>query len=296
MSKSLSPPKESLGPERLYNFNIRNFIVTALAEDSGDGDHTSLACIPNAAKGKAHLLVKENGVLAGVDLAVEIFKIVDKSLKVKIFLKDGSKIKVGTVVLTVEGKSQSILLAERLVLNCMQRMSGIATKTNQLVQLCKGTNAKVIDTRKTSPNLRGLEKWAVVLGGGANHRIGLYDMILIKDNHIDYSGGIKQAIDASKKYLKAKKKKLKIEVEARNLNEVKEILFIGGINRIMLDNFSITDIKKAVKMIKGKYETEASGGITEKNIRSYAKSGVDYISVGALTHHIKSLDLSLKAI
>ncbi|HLC83023.1 MAG TPA: carboxylating nicotinate-nucleotide diphosphorylase [Bacteroidia bacterium] len=296
MSKSLSPPKESLGPERLYNFNIRNFIVTALAEDSGDGDHTSLACIPNAAKGKAHLLVKENGVLAGVDLAVEIFKIVDKSLKVKIFLKDGSKIKVGNVVLTVEGKSQSILLAERLVLNCMQRMSGIATKTNQLVQLCKGTNAKVIDTRKTSPNLRGLEKWAVVLGGGANHRIGLYDMILIKDNHIDYSGGIKQAIDASKKYLKAKKKKLKIEVEARNLNEVKEILFIGGINRIMLDNFSITDIKKAVKMIKGKYETEASGGITEKNIRSYAKSGVDYISVGALTHHIKSLDLSLKAI
>lgn len=287
---------KSLSPERLYNFNIQHFIVTALAEDSGDGDHTSLACIPSTAKGKAHLLVKENGVLAGVDLAVEIFKTVDKSLKVKVLLKDGSKIKVGDIVLTVEGKSQSILLAERLVLNCMQRMSGIATKTNQLVQLCKGTKTKVIDTRKTSPNLRGLEKWAVVLGGGANHRIGLYDMILIKDNHIDYAGGIKQAISASKKYLKAKNKKLKIEVEARNLNEVKEILSIGGIHRIMLDNFSISDIKKAVKLIDGKYETEASGGITEKNISSYAKCGVDFISVGALTHHIKSLDLSLKAI
>lgn len=287
---------KSLSPERLYNFNIQKFIVSALAEDTGDGDHTSLACIPNTAKGKAHLLVKENGVLAGVDLAVEIFKTVDKSLKVKVLLKDGSKIKVGDIVLTVEGKSQSILLAERLVLNCMQRMSGIATKTNQLVQLCKGTKTKVIDTRKTSPNLRGLEKWAVVLGGGANHRIGLYDMILIKDNHIDYAGGIKQAIDASKKYLKSKNKKLKIEVEARNLNEVKEILSIGGINRIMLDNFSIADIKKAIKLINGKYETEASGGITEKNIGSYARCGVDFISVGALTHHIKSLDLSLKAI
>lgn len=287
---------KSFSPERLYNFNIQKFIISALAEDAGDGDHTSLACIPNSAKGKAHLLVKENGILAGADLALKIFKLVDKSLKVKVFIKDGSKIKVGDIVLTVEGKSQSILLAERLVLNCMQRMSGIATKTNQLVQLCKGTKAKVIDTRKTSPNLRGLEKWAVVLGGGANHRIGLYDMILIKDNHIDYAGGIKQAIDASKKYLKAKNKKLKIEVEARNLKEVKEILSIGGINRIMLDNFSIPDLNKAVKLIAGKYETEASGGITEKNIRTYAKCGVDFISVGALTHHIKSLDLSLKAI
>ncbi len=287
---------KSLNPERLYNFNIQKFIVSALAEDVGDGDHTSLACIPNAAKGKAHLLVKENGILAGVDLALEIFKTVDKSLKVKVFIKDGSKIKVGDIILTVDGKSQSILLAERLVLNCMQRMSGIASKTSRLVQLCKGTKAKVIDTRKTSPNLRGLEKWAVVIGGGANHRIGLYDMILIKDNHIDYAGGIKQAIDASKKYLKSKNKKLSIEVEARNLNEVKEILSIGGIHRIMLDNFSIADIKKAVKLINGKYETEASGGITEKNIASYAQCGVDFISVGALTHHIKSLDLSLKAI
>ena len=285
-----------LNPERLYHFNIPKFIQSALTEDTGDGDHTSLACIPSSAKGKAHLLVKENGILAGVELASEIFKTVDKSLKVNVFIKDGSKIKVGDIVLTVSGKSQSILLAERLVLNCMQRMSGIATKTNHLVQLCKGSKTKVIDTRKTTPNIRGLEKWAVVLGGGANHRIGLYDMILIKDNHIDYAGGIKQAIDASKKYLKAKNKKLKIEVEARNLAEVKEILSIGGIHRIMLDNFSIADIKKAVKLIDGKYETEASGGITEKNIGSYAKCGVDFISVGALTHHIKSLDLSLKAI
>jgi nicotinate-nucleotide pyrophosphorylase (carboxylating) len=285
-----------LNPERLYHFHIQNFIHTALAEDAGDGDHTSLACIPPNTKGKAQLLVKENGILAGVELAVEIFRTVDKSLKVKVFLKDGSKIKVGDIVLHVEGKSQSILLAERLVLNCMQRMSGIATKTNQLVQFCKGTKTKVIDTRKTTPTIRGLEKWAVVIGGGANHRIGLYDMILIKDNHIDYAGGIKQAIDACKKYLKSKNKKLKIEVESRNLNEVNEILSIGGIHRIMLDNFSISDIKKAVKLINGKFETEASGGITEQNISKYAGCGVDFISVGALTHHIKSLDLSLKAI
>jgi len=283
-------------PERLYHFNIQNFITSALAEDIGDGDHTSNACIPSSANGKAQLLVKENGILAGVDLALEIFRTVDPSLKVKILLKDGSKIKVGDVVLLVEGKSQSILVAERLVLNCMQRMSGIATKTNHLVQLCKGTKTKVIDTRKTTPTVRGLEKWAVVIGGGANHRIGLYDMILIKDNHIDYAGGIKQAIDASKKYLKSKNKKLKIEVEARNLNEVKEILAVGGIHRIMLDNFSISDIKKALQLINGKFETEASGGITEQNIGKYAACGVDFISVGALTHHIKSLDLSLKAI
>jgi nicotinate-nucleotide pyrophosphorylase (carboxylating) len=286
---------KKLIPEQLYHFNIQQFIDTALAEDLGDGDHTSLACIPSSAKGKAHLLVKENGILAGVDLAIQIFKTVDSSLKVKILLKDGSKIKVGDIVLTVEGESQSILIAERLVLNCMQRMSGIATKTNLLVQLCKGTKAKVIDTRKTTPNLRGLEKWAVVIGGGANHRIGLYDMILIKDNHIDYAGGIKQAIDAANSYLKAKKKKLKIEIEARDLNEVKEILSIGNVHRIMLDNFSSADLKKSIQMINGKYETEASGGITEKTIGKVAKSGVDFISVGALTHHIKSLDLSLKA-
>lgn len=282
--------------EKLYHFNIQQFIKSALAEDKGDGDHTSLSCIPSSAKGKAHLLVKEAGIIAGVDLAIEIFKTVDSSLKVKTFIKDGSKIKVGDVILTVEGKSQSILLAERLVLNCMQRMSGIATKTNSLVKLCKGTKTQVIDTRKTTPNIRGLEKWAVLIGGGANHRIGLYDMILIKDNHIDYAGGIPQAIKAANNYLKEKNKKLKIEVEARNIKEVKQIMEVGNVHRIMLDNFTIPDIKKAIKLINGKFETEASGGITEKTIRSYAKCGVDFISVGAITHHIKSLDLSLKAI
>lgn len=287
---------KKLIPERLYHFNIQQFIDSALAEDNGDGDHTSLACIPAAAKGKAKLLVKEDGILAGVELALQIFKTVDPGLKTKVFIKDGSPIKTGDIVLTVQGRSQSILLAERLVLNCMQRMSGIATKTNHLVQLCKGTKTKVIDTRKTTPTIRGLEKWAVVLGGGANHRIGLYDMILIKDNHIDYAGGIKQAIEAANDYLKAKKKKLKIEVEARNLDEVKQILAVGNVHRIMLDNFSYADIKKAVALIGGKYETEASGGITEKNIANYARCGVDFISVGALTHHIKSLDLSLKAV
>ena len=286
---------KKLLPESLYHFNIQQFISDALKEDMGDGDHTSLACIPASAKGKAQLLVKENGVLAGVQLAVEIFKKVDKSLKVKAFINDGSRIKIGDIVLIVEGKAQSILLAERLVLNCMQRMSGIATKTNYLVQLCKGTKAKVIDTRKTTPNLRGLEKWAVVIGGGANHRIGLYDMILIKDNHVDYAGGIKQAIEAANKYLKSNKKKLKVEIEARSIAEVKEILTVGNVHRIMLDNFSTDNIKKAVKLINGKYETEASGGITEQTINSYAKCGVDFISVGALTHSIKSLDLSLKA-
>jgi nicotinate-nucleotide pyrophosphorylase (carboxylating) len=287
---------KQLLPERLYHFNIQQFINAALVEDSGDGDHTSLACIPAGTKGKAELLVKENGVLAGVELALKIFQTVDRSLKIKVFIKDGSKIKIGDIILTVEGKSQSILLAERLVLNCIQRMSGIATKTNQLVHLCKGTRTQVIDTRKTTPNMRGLEKWAVVLGGGANHRIGLYDMILIKDNHIDYAGGIKQAIEAANTYLKSKNKKLEIEIEARNLDEVKQILSVGNVHRIMLDNFTISDIKKAVKLINGKYETEASGGITEKNIYDYAKCNVDFISVGALTHSIKSLDLSLKAI
>lgn len=287
---------KKLLPESLYNFNIHQFISLALAEDMGDGDHTSLACIPASAKGKAHLLVKENGVIAGVELALLIFKQVDKSLQTTVFIKDGALIKKGDIILIVEGKAQSILLAERLVLNCMQRMSGIATATHKLVSLCKGTNAKVIDTRKTTPNIRGLEKWAVLLGGGANHRIGLYDMILIKDNHVDYAGGIKQAIEAANAYLKIKKKKLKIEIEARNLNEVKQILAVGKVDRIMLDNFSTIEIKKAVKLINGKYQTEASGGITEKTIAGYAKCGVDFISVGALTHSIKSLDLSLKAI
>ncbi len=287
---------KKLLPELLYNFNIHQFISQALAEDMGDGDHTSLSCIPPSTKGKAHLLVKEDGVLAGVELAILIFKKVDKSLKITVFINDGTLIKKGDIVLIVEGKAQSILLAERLVLNCMQRMSGIATATNKLVVLCKGTKTKVIDTRKTTPTIRGLEKWAVLFGGGANHRIGLYDMILIKDNHVDYAGGIKNAIDAANNYLKIKKKKLKIEIEARNLEEVKQILAVGRVHRIMLDNFSTGDIKKALKLINGKYQTEASGGITEKTITSYAKCGVDFISVGALTHSIKSLDLSLKAI
>lgn len=287
---------KKLLPETRYKFSISKFIAQALAEDVGDGDHTSLSCIPASAKGKAHLLVKEDGIVAGVELALAIFKQVDKSLKVKVFIKDGSPVKKGDVVLIVEGKSQSILVAERLVLNCMQRMSGIATATNKLVQLCKGSKTRVIDTRKTTPTIRGLEKWAVVLGGGANHRIGLYDMILIKDNHVDYAGGISQAIQTANNYLKTKKKKLKIEIETRNLDEVRQVLETGKVNRIMLDNFSIPDLKKAVKLIGGRYETEASGGITEKTIASYAACGVDYISVGALTHSIKSLDLSLKAI
>ena len=287
---------KSLSPETLYHFNIHQFIKNALAEDMGDGDHTSLACIPATAKGKAQLLVKQKGIVAGVELAVLIFKEVDKSLKVKVGIKDGQKVKKGDIVLTVEGSSRSILLAERLVLNCMQRMSGIATYTNELVKLCKGTQCKVIDTRKTTPTIRGLEKWAVVIGGGANHRIGLYDMILIKDNHIDYAGGIKQAIDSANAYLKKKNKKLNIEVETRSLEEVKQALAVGKIHRIMLDNFTPKDLEKAVKLINKKYETEASGGITEKTIRSFAKTGVDFISVGALTHSIKSLDLSLKAV
>lgn len=287
---------KSLSAENVYHFNIHKFIERALHEDTGDGDHTSLACIPKTATGKAQLLVKQNGIVAGVELALKIFREVDKKLAVKVFINDGSKIKKNDIVLTVEGSSRSILLAERLVLNCMQRMSGIATYTNQLVQLCKGTNSKVIDTRKTTPTIRGLEKWAVVIGGGANHRIGLYDMILIKDNHIDYAGGIKQAIESANTYLRKKDKQLKIEIETRSLDEVKQVLAIGKIDRIMLDNFSIPDLKKAIKLINKKYETEASGGITESTIANVAKSGVDFISVGALTHSIKSLDLSLKAI
>ena len=279
----------------LFDFNLDDFIAKALAEDTGDGDHTSLACIPFEAKGKARLLVKEKGVLAGVEVALAVFRKVDKYLRVEVMLEDGAKIKKGDIVLTVEGRAQSILLAERLVLNCMQRMSGIATATAKLMKLCKGTKMQILDTRKTTPGFRALEKWAVKIGGGGNHRFGLYDMILIKDNHIDYAGGIRQAIEAANTYLRKKKKDLRIEVETRNLNEVREALETGGVHRIMLDNFSIPDLKKAVKLIDGRYETEASGGITEKTIRKYAECGVDYISVGALTHTVKSLDLSLKA-
>ena len=275
---------------------IHPFIANALAEDVGDGDHTSLATIPAGTQGKAKLLVKDTGILAGVELAVEIFKQVDPNLKVDVRLHDGAEIKPKDIALEVEGDAQSILTAERLVLNCMQRMSGVATKTHEIVKLLKGTGTKVLDTRKTTPGMRYLEKWAVKIGGGVNHRFGLFDMILIKDNHVDYSGGIKQAIQNTKDYLQKTGKKLAIEIEVRNLDELQQVLDAGGIDRILLDNFNFDDLRKAVSMIGGKYETEASGGITIDNIRQYAECGVDYIAVGALTHSVKSLDLSLKAV
>ncbi len=279
-----------------YATQLQDFISRSLAEDVGDGDHTSLACIPKTAISKAHLLVKEDGILAGVEVALAIFKTVDASLHVEVYLKDGAAIKKGDIVLIVEGSAQSILTAERLVLNCMQRMSGIATSTNKITQLLSGLKTTVLDTRKTTPGMRLLEKWAVKIGGGANHRFGLYDMIMIKDNHVDYAGGIEKAILAANSYLEKNQLKLKIEIETRNLKEVQEVLQIGKVNRIMLDNFSLAELKQAVEMIQGKYETEASGGITSETIRSYAECGVDFISVGALTHSVKSLDLSLKAI
>ena len=278
------------------HFNFKSFVQNALQEDVGDGDHSALATIPANKKGKCHLLVKENGILAGVEAAQEIFKIIDPKFKVTVYIKDGAPVKVGDIAFIVEGSSQKLLTAERLVLNVMQRMSGIATKTNFLQTLCKGTKTKVIDTRKTTPGFRFFEKWAVVIGGGSNHRFGLYDMIMLKDNHIDFSGGIIEALDATHAYLKKTKKKLPIEVETRTLNDVKLILNKGGFQRIMLDNYSIADTKKAVALIGNKFEIESSGGITEKTIASYAKCGVDFISVGALTHHVKSMDLSLKAI
>ena len=275
---------------------IHSFIANALAEDVGDGDHTSLATIPDGTQGKAKLLVKDTGILAGVELSLEIFKQVDPGLRVNVLLQDGAQIMPKDIVLEVEGDAQSILKAERLVLNCMQRMSGVATKTHHIVELLKGTDTKVLDTRKTTPGMRYLEKWAVKIGGGVNHRFGLFDMILIKDNHVDYSGGIKQAIQNTKDYLQKTGKKLAIEIEVRNLDELQQVLDAGGIDRILLDNFNFDDLRKAVSLIGGKYDTEASGGITIDNIRQYAECGVDYISVGALTHSVKSLDLSLKAV
>lgn len=278
------------------HFNFKSFVQNALLEDVGDGDHSALATIPANKKGKCRLLIKEDGIIAGIEAAREIFKIIDPKFKFSALIQDGQKVKVGDVAFIVEGNSQKLLTAERLVLNVMQRMSGIATKTNYLQSLCKGTKTKVIDTRKTTPGFRFFEKWAVVIGGGANHRFGLYDMIMIKDNHIDFAGGIIEAIDATHRYLKKTKKKLAIEVETRTLNDVKLILNKGGFQRIMLDNYNIANTKKAVQLIDGKYEVESSGGITEKTIASYAKCGVDFISVGALTHHVKSLDMSLKAV
>ncbi len=278
------------------DFNFKHFIQEAFKEDIGDGDHTTLSTIPIDQKAKMHLLVKENGILAGMEVAKALFKIVDPKIKFTAFLNDGATVKKGDIAFIVNGNARSLLTTERLVLNIMQRMSGIASKTYYMQSLCKGTKAKVIDTRKTTPGFRFFEKWAVVIGGGANHRYGLYDMIMIKDNHIDIAGGIDQAIHGAKAYLKKKKKKLAIEVESRNLEDVKKILQHTGIQRIMLDNYSVEAAKTAVKFINNKVETESSGGITENTIAQYAKTGVDFISIGALTHHFKSLDLSLKVI
>lgn len=274
---------------------IHQFIKNAIAEDLGDGDHTSLSTIPANAQGKAKLIIKEDGIIAGVELALEIFKQVDANLKTEVFINDGAAVKYGDIALTVSGSSQSILLAERLVLNCMQRMSGIATKTNHIVQLLSGYDTQLLDTRKTTPGLRYLEKWAVRIGGGVNHRIGLYDMILIKDNHVDYAGGIANAIQAAHQYLKDKNKQLQIEIEVRNLSELEQVLETGNVDRIMLDNFSFADLRAAVRLINKQYITEASGGIIEENVAEYAACGVDFISMGALTHSVKSLDMSLKA-
>ncbi len=275
---------------------LDKFIENSIIEDIGDGDHTSLACIPENAKGKVKLLVKEDCIISGVEIAKKILQKFDKNLKIKIFIKDGSFVKKGDIIFTAEGSTQIILKAERLILNVMQRMSGISTLTNLYVQKIKNLNTKVLDTRKTTPNLRFIEKMAVKIGGGENHRMGLFDMIMIKDNHVDFAGGIKNAINLIKNYLKSINKNLKIEIEVRNLNELNEVLNFGGVDRIMLDNFSIKDTKIAVEKINKKYEVESSGGINLKTIRSYAECGVDFISVGALTHQIKSVDLSLKAI
>lgn len=274
---------------------LEEIIDRALAEDIGEGDHSTLACVPEQATGKARLLVKEDGILAGVELAEMIFKRFDPNLKISVLIKDGSQVKVGDIAFVVEGSSRSILSTERLVLNFMQRMSGIATQTNRICQLIDGTSVKLLDTRKTTPGIRFLEKWAVRIGGGYNHRFALYDMIMLKDNHIDYAGGIRPAIERTHSYLKATGKDLKIEVEVRNESELKEVLECGGVDRIMLDNFTPDQIRKALLLIPDNYETEASGGITESTIRSFAETGVQFISVGALTHSVKSLDLSLKA-
>lgn len=274
---------------------LEAFIAAALKEDVGDGDHSTMASIPDKAMSRARLLVKDSGVLAGVDLALKIFHHVDPSLKTEVSLQDGAVIKPGDIAFTVSGSSRSILTAERLVLNCMQRMSGIATKTRSLVELVKGTRCQLLDTRKTTPNFRLAEKWAVLIGGGSNHRFGLYDMIMLKDNHIDMAGGIKAAIQRTNDYLRATHKGLKIEIETRTLADVEEVLRVGNVDIIMLDNMDATTMKEAVKSINGKYKVEASGGITEDTIKTVAECGVDFISVGALTHSVKSLDLSLKA-
>ena len=279
----------------MINELIDQFIDIVIKEDIGDGDHSSQSCIPQTAQGKMYMLVKEDGILAGVEVAKKIFSKIDADITVDIKINDGSTIKVGDIVMNVSGSVWSLLQAERLVLNVMQRMSGIATRTAEYVARLEGTKTNVLDTRKTTPAMRYLEKEAVRLGGGVNHRMGLYDMVMLKDNHIDFAGGIEKAVEQVKAYLKEKNKDLKIEVEVRDWKELEEVIRVGGIHRIMLDNFSVEETKKAVAFIDGRYETESSGGITIDTLREYAECGVDYISVGALTHHIKSLDLSLKA-
>ena len=274
---------------------IYEIIDNALREDIGDGDHSSLACVPADAQGKATLYVKDDGVLAGVELAQLIFHRYDPKLKMETFINDGAEVKKGDIAFTLTGSSRSILATERLVLNFMQRMSGIATQTRQIVKLIEGTSVQLLDTRKTTPGIRYMEKWAVRIGGGGNHRFALYDMIMLKDNHVDYAGGVKPAIERTNEYLRTTGRKLKIEIEVRNEEELKEVLEIGNVDRIMLDNFTPERIKAVINTIPAEYETEASGGITLDNIRGYAETGVQFISVGALTHSFKSLDMSLKA-
>ena len=278
------------------NYNLDEMIKLWFAEDIGDGDHTTLSSIPADAMGKQQLIIKEDGILAGVEVAKRIFNIFDPNLKMTQFLKDGDAVKKGDIAFVVEGSVRSLLQTERLMLNIMQRMSGIATRTAGYVELLKGTNTRVLDTRKTTPGLRMLEKEAVKIGGGCNHRFGLFDMILLKDNHVDFAGGIKNAINRTHDYLNSIGKKLKIEIEVRSFDEIRQVLETGGVDRIMLDNFRVEDTRKAVEMIGGRFETESSGGITYDTIRSYAECGVDFVSVGALTHSVKSLDMRFKAV
>jgi nicotinate-nucleotide pyrophosphorylase (carboxylating) len=282
--------------EKQFQTELEIIIKNAIREDVGDGDHSSLACIPTNAVGKAKLLVKDDGIIAGVEFAKQIFNYVDDNLEIETLINDGEKVKYGDIVFYVSGSSQSILKAERLVLNAMQRMSAIATKTRMFMDLLAGTKTKILDTRKTTPGIRAIEKWAVKIGGGENHRFALYDMIMLKDNHIDFAGGVVKAIEKTQTYLKETGRDLKIIVEARDLTEIKKILTKDNIHRILIDNFNYEDTKKAVAMIGDKCQTESSGGINEKTVRKYAECGVDYISSGALTHSIYNMDLSLKAV
>ena len=279
----------------MENRVLREFILRSLTEDLGDGDHSSLACVPENTTGKAKLLIKEKGILAGIRVAGVLFNTIDKDLIFDVLSEDGDSVISGNIAFYISGRQQSILKSERLVLNIMQRMSGIATSTHEYASQLNGLKTKILDTRKTTPGFRFLEKEAVRIGGGMNHRMGLFDMIMLKDNHIDYAGGIEKAIIRTREYLKINNMNLKVEIEARSLEDVRTIISVGGVDRIMLDNFSIKETLSAVKLISGRYETESSGGITLATIRSYAECGVDFISVGALTHHIKSLDMSLKA-